>query len=327
MKIIPALMAFLLVSTSSLAEEPTLGWPVACTEGQNCWIVHHVDQDTSPAAQDFTCGHLTYNGHDGTDVAVRDFAAVKTGIDVRAALDGKVVRVRSDVDDHHGTADDLTAAKQSKKECGNLVSLLHADKWVTEYCHMKKGSIAVSLGQTVTKGTKLGQVGQSGLAEFPHLHFSLRHNNVVIDPFTGKGVTGCGVVGHDLWEHKIPYEAVKIYAAGFTSAVPDMSTISLNAESASRITPDSDALLFWASLYGLEAGDKINMTLLAPDGKILAESNQTSPQQKIRYFLYAGRKNKTRFTPGTYQGTTTLTRTLPDGSILTRKVEKSVTIR
>lgn len=327
MKILPVLISFLIISTPVLADQPSLGWPVACIEGQNCWIVHHVDQDASPAAQDFRCGHLTYNGHDGTDIAVRDFATVQSGMDVHAALDGKVVRVRNDVDDHHGTKADLAAAKQSTKECGNLVSLLHADKWVTEYCHMKKGSVAVALGQSVTKGTRLGQVGQSGLAEFPHLHFSVRHNNTVIDPFTGKGVTGCGVAGHELWDHKIPYEAVKIYASGFASTVPDMNAIGINAGSVSRIGPDADALLFWASLYGLEAGDRINMTLLGPDGKVVAESNQVAPQRKIRYFLYTGTRNETRFMPGTYQGTATLTRTLSDGSVLTRKAEKSVIIR
>jgi hypothetical protein len=327
MRIIPALIAFLLVSSSALAQEPSLGWPVACAEGKNCWVVHHVDQDTSPAAQDFHCGHLTYDGHDGTDIAVRDFATMQSGLDVLAALNGKVVRVRNDIDDHHGTAADLAAAKQSKKECGNLVSILHAGKWVTEYCHMKKGSIAVAMGQTVAKGTKLGQVGQSGLAEFPHLHFSLRHNNAVIDPFTGKGLSGCGATGEELWEHDIPYEGIKIYAAGFAGEVPNASALNLNAEQTSRIQPNSAALVFWMALYGLEAGDKINMTVISPDGKVFVESNETAAKQKIRYFQYAGKKNQMRLMPGEYQGTATVTRTLPDGSFLTRKAEKSLIIR
>lgn len=327
MRIIPCLIAFLMVSAPAFAEAPSLGWPVACAEGQNCWTVNHVDQDTSPAAQDFHCGHLTYDGHDGTDIAVRDFATVQSGIDVRAAADGKVVRVRNDIDDHHGTQADLAAAKQSEKECGNLVSLLHADKWVTEYCHMKKGSVSVSMGQTVKKGTKLGQVGQSGLAEFPHLHFSLRHNNAVIDPFTGKGVSGCATASRGLWERDVPYEGVKIYAAGFSDKALETSAISLNAESPQTLPAASPALVFWVSLYGLEAGDKITMTLQGPDGKIFAQSAETAAKTKIRYFHYTGKKNNALLMPGIYRGTATLARTLPDGSILTRKTAKSVTIR
>lgn len=183
------------------------------------------------------------------------------------------------------------------------------------------------MGQTVKKGAKLGQVGQSGLAEFPHLHFSLRHNKTVIDPFTGKGVSGCGIASHGLWEHGILYDGVKIYAAGFSDKVLETSDISLNAESPQTLPAASPALVFWVSLYGLEAGDKIMMTVQSPDGKIFAQSDETAAKTKIRYFHYTGQKNNALLMPGIYRGIVTLARTLPDGSILTRKAAKSLTIR
>ncbi len=327
MKIIAVWIAFFLVSAPAFADGPALGWPVACTEGKDCWIVNYVDQNPSPEAQDFHCGHMTYEGHDGTDIAVRDFAAMRNGMNVLAALDGKVVRVRNDVDDHHGTAADLAAAKQSKKDCGNLVSLLHADNWVTEYCHMKKGSVAVTLGETLKKGMKLGEVGQSGRAKFPHLHFSLKDNNTAVDPFTGSGVGGCGTAGHELWDTKIPYNEVKIFAGEFWGEVPDTSTTNLSVSPAHRITPNAPSLIFWVSLYGLEAGDKLEMMIYAPNGKIFAKSQHVAPQRKIRYSHYTGKRNVTRLIPGVYEGIATLTRTLPNGQLVTRKVEKSITIR
>lgn len=327
MKTILALVIFLTAATPAFADAPALGWPVACTEGKDCWIVNYVDQDKSAAARDFQCGHLTYDGHDGTDIAVRDFAATQKGMDVRAALDGKVVRVRNDIDDHHGTAADLAAARQSKKECGNLVSLLHAGKWVTEYCHMKKGSVAVTLGQTVKKGTKLGEVGQSGLAAFPHLHFSLKQNNASIDPFTGAGIAGCGLTHHELWETKIPYEPIKIYATGFSDTTPDLNKLNLDMAATPVIPSNSPALVFWVALYGLNAGDKISLTLTGPDGKVFAQSHETAAQQKISNFRFTGKKNSSRLATGNYKGIATIRRTMPDGSFLTRTASNSVSIR
>lgn len=327
MKIIACFTVLLLTLTSAFAAEHSLGWPAGCSEGKDCWIVNYVDQDKSASARDFECGNLTYNGHDGTDIGLRDFSTMQKGVDVRAAMEGKVVRVRNDIEDHHGTASDLAAARQSRKECGNLVSLLHADKWVTEYCHMKKGSVSVALGQTVSKGTKLGEIGQSGLAEFPHLHFSLKHNNAAIDPFTGQSIAGCGLARHELWETPIPYEPVKIYATGFSDAAPDLKSLKLDVAATPDIRSYSPALVFWVLLYGLQAADTIDLTLKGPDGKVFAQSSETAPQPKISYFRFTGKNNSSQLAAGTYQGTATLTRRLPDGSVLTRKAEKTIIIR
>jgi murein DD-endopeptidase MepM/ murein hydrolase activator NlpD len=38
------------------------------------------------------------------------------------------------------------------------------------------------VGQTVTKGQKIGYVGSSGIATGPHLHFGVLKNGVAIDP-------------------------------------------------------------------------------------------------------------------------------------------------
>ena len=45
---------------------------------------------------------------------------------------------------------------------GNFVTVRHADNTVFAYCHMKVGSIVVSVGQYVKQGMKLGTVGATG---------------------------------------------------------------------------------------------------------------------------------------------------------------------
>jgi hypothetical protein len=63
-------------------------------------VVNYLDTDPSPERfADFRCGRRTYDGHDGTDFAVRDAMAMEQGVDVLAAADGTVLRLREGVRD------------------------------------------------------------------------------------------------------------------------------------------------------------------------------------------------------------------------------------
>lgn len=51
------------------------------------------------------------------------------------------------------------------------------------YGHMQFGSLAVSVGQTITRGQQLGLVGSTGQSTGPHLHFGILIDGVEIDPY------------------------------------------------------------------------------------------------------------------------------------------------
>ncbi len=59
---------------------------------------------------------------------------------------------------------------------GNLVVIEHPDHLYTLYGHLSK--ILVQQGQKVSSGDQIGEVGQSGVAIGPHLHFEVRRGNV-----------------------------------------------------------------------------------------------------------------------------------------------------
>jgi murein DD-endopeptidase MepM/ murein hydrolase activator NlpD len=59
---------------------------------------------------------------------------------------------------------------------GNLVVIQHQDKLFTLYGHLSK--ILVQQGQKVTTGDQIGEVGESGVAIGPHLHFEVRRGDV-----------------------------------------------------------------------------------------------------------------------------------------------------
>ena len=65
---------------------------------------------------------------------------------------------------------------------GNVVFIKHANGHTTVYAHLSR--ILVKRGQSVTQGQTLGEVGSTGWATGPHLHFEFRVNGQHQDPLT-----------------------------------------------------------------------------------------------------------------------------------------------
>jgi murein DD-endopeptidase MepM/ murein hydrolase activator NlpD len=57
---------------------------------------------------------------------------------------------------------------------GNCIAILHADKSVSIYGHLKQNSIKVKKEDAVQTQQLIGEIGVSGSSFFPHLHFELR---------------------------------------------------------------------------------------------------------------------------------------------------------
>jgi murein DD-endopeptidase MepM/ murein hydrolase activator NlpD len=73
----------------------------------------------------------------------------------------------------------VTAVGQSS-ELGNYVMVSHADHYATLYAHCSR--ITASSGQSVQPGDPIAEVGQSGEATGPHLHFELQQNTTFLNP-------------------------------------------------------------------------------------------------------------------------------------------------
>lgn len=293
----PFLAAFLALAQPAGAIE--LAWPVACQLGETCYIQQYLDHDPGPGAQDFTCGPLSYDAHDGTDIALANRAAMEAGVDVLAAAPGTVRGLRDGVADF--------APVVEGRECGNGVLIDHGQGWVTQYCHLRQGSVAVQVGQRVAAGDRLGQIGQSGLAEFPHLHLSVRQDDVEIDPFA-PGAAGCGAPpADDLWAVTPAYQPGGLLAAGFSTAVPEFDTI--RAGLATEPLPaDAPGLVLWGHLFGARAGDALVFTITGPEGPFLAETVTVDRSQAQSFRALGKRRSTAAWPAGTYQGSISLMR-------------------
>lgn len=63
---------------------------------------------------------------------------------------------------------------------GRTVFVDHGQGLITMYCHLKR--IDVVAGQALARGEPLGEVGSSGRASGPHLHWSVILNGAMVDP-------------------------------------------------------------------------------------------------------------------------------------------------
>lgn len=79
-------------------------------------------------------------------------------------------------------ADGVVALQRSMVMSGNTVLLNHGFGLQTTYIHMSK--INVADGQRVKQGDVIGEIGMTGRANGPHLHFSVNWFNTCLDPET-----------------------------------------------------------------------------------------------------------------------------------------------
>ncbi|KFC69227.1 Peptidase, family M23/M37 [Bosea sp. LC85] len=315
----PLLLA---LATAALAENlpreglpredlPRFVLPLSCEVGRNCFIQNYVDADPTSSAKDYACGSLSYDKHNGTDFRLATMTAQRAGVDVLAAADGRVVRLRD------GSADasvrDTGRAAVQGSECGNGVVIEHADGWQTQYCHMAQGSLQVNVGDLVRAPQPIGKVGLSGLTEYPHLHFIVRRHGQIVDPFAYEApAQACGA-GQSLWDPALgpalAYRQRSILNAGFASTPVSMAA--LEAGETEQNLPDfgAPALVAYARGIGLKTGDVQSLVLKDPSGRTLAE-NQAPPLERNRAqsLIFAGVKQPAAgWAKGAYQATYTVT--------------------
>ncbi len=295
-------------------ERPRLSLPIACEVGKTCFIQSYVDVDPGPGVRDYACGGATYEAHNGTDFRLNSAAQSDQGVAVLASADGTVKGTRDGMQDIF--AKQLGKEVLQGRECGNGVVVDHGGGWETQYCHMRRGSIAVRSGDKVTRTQRLGDVGYSGMAEFAHLHLTLRHNGQIVDPFSGRAQNAeCASHPREaqgLWEESavtaLQYMGSQFMAASFTASVPELNALERN-HAQTEPNAKSEQLIFFARLLNARAGDSIRVTIKGPAG---FDTEKTSPpieRNKATYMVYAGKRRTLPSWPaGKYEGEAQLLR-------------------
>jgi murein DD-endopeptidase MepM/ murein hydrolase activator NlpD len=96
--------------------------------------------------------------------------ALHTGLDFQADI-GTPIRA---------AAGGVVIAQEWHPAFGNLVELDHGNQLVTRYAHASK--VRVNKGDLVRRGQHIADVGATGRATGPHLHFEVLVSGVPVDP-------------------------------------------------------------------------------------------------------------------------------------------------
>lgn len=203
------LLTLLVFAAPTIARAQTFRRPVACDSCIANW--YYFDEDASGGTQDWNCGTSTYNGHRGSDFSLAGGnGAIDTGWDITAVADGTVTQAEDGHFDHCSTCDatvDSRCGLGIGSGFGNHITVDHGTHTVV-YAHMRTGSVRVAVGDHVTCGQVVGQIGSSGCTTGAHVHVEPRplHGGYLtaFDPFAG----GCSPTTPSLWTSQGPWRGM-----------------------------------------------------------------------------------------------------------------------
>lgn len=300
------LVAVTLSSASVYAEAPPpiLFLPVACDLAKECSIQKYFDRASGPERLDYRCGTLTTDGHDGLDIRLRRTPDMVRNIPVVAAADGIVLRIRDGVADANVRI--TGGVGMDDRQAGNAVIIDHGNGWVTQYSHLKRGSVAVSPGAAVKAGTPLGAIGMSGNAEFPHVHFEVRRDGVAVDPFAHDTREGCAASRKSLWSDRalsaLAYREGEVLDVGF-AADRNAALEMRHAMVATDALRDPAHLILWGAASGARDGDEQHFIITVPNGERILDHRQRVVRGGLDWVGFAGvRRPAGGWARGRYSG-------------------------
>jgi murein DD-endopeptidase MepM/ murein hydrolase activator NlpD len=133
---------------------------------------YHHDDSAQKYALDMVILDKDGSTYSGSGTKNKDYYAY--GKDIVAPANGKVIEI---VDGLRDNVPQKTTNDYAYN--GNFVMIKHSDGIYSTLCHLRSGSILVEVGQSVKRGQKLGECGNSGNSSEPHLHFHVMDSDTL----------------------------------------------------------------------------------------------------------------------------------------------------
>lgn len=174
---------------------------ITATSPSNGWI-NPVQGASMPGPGSLYGDPRTHGPHRGVDLNSDD----GMGSPIRAAADGTVSWIWSDMG-------------------GFGILIEHGNDWQTKYQHLgsKDQTVqpyAVPNGSQVRQGQIIGFMGDSGNANGPHLHYSMLHNGVFVDPMSTGFFTGA--VNLDRIDDQVAPETAEARRTTLRQMIPEL---------------------------------------------------------------------------------------------------------
>ncbi|NOQ75261.1 MAG: peptidoglycan DD-metalloendopeptidase family protein [Crocinitomix sp.] len=284
----------LLAASPKISKTQVLTIPIKGVYGVDYIIVNYPDwhADDGPVLvedgfkSDHNNGSKTYDGHQGTDFVISGFPQMDSSVYVMAADAGKIIHVTDGLFDRE--TDGI-----KEYGLGNYIGIYHpSSNTYSYYGHLKTNSVIVKVGEVVSAGQTIAEVGSSGNSTDPHLHFELWKKGVLSDP----AIDPWGM-SHDsgsarwkspptyddsyaVWESGfVNYDSVENFVPATWFPLRERSALKSNFNNADPF------FTFWALQYGLKVGDKTSIKWYEPNGDLYA-SESTSYLTQDWWFHY-----------------------------------------
>ncbi len=281
--------------------------PLDCpVYGEDCYILNFVNAGLETDPRDYSCGSLTYAEHRGTDFRLLSLQEMEAGVSVLAAAPGEVVQVHDGMPDANYRLFGRDAI--ADRGLGNRVVIDHGDGIRSTYGHMRRGSVAVSVGDTVARGQMIGLVGMSGLTDFPHVHFEVSDQGSFVDPFTGAlRHEGCGLIGESLWQQetlaKLRYLRTVVIRSGFADETLNRAAVEYGLFNEGPIAATSTALVMHVYVAGIQEGDAFVAEITDPTGaRFVKSGSEFDRHRQSRLFAIGKQDLLEPLIPGIYTG-------------------------
>lgn len=264
---------------------PIVGAPMA-----DLFYGAYLDHDPGGGARDHACGLKAYDGHGGVDILLRNFQVQDKGVPVIAAADGTVAWATDGLPDRSTTWNGTSGF-------GNSVEITHPGGSSTIYGHLRRGSVAVSRGESVRRGALLGLVGSSGRSNWPHLHFEVRKGGVSLDPFAGE----CSPT-KSMWADQLAYQnAFKVTDAGITDQPATFAVLLERPPTLSAFPLNAAGFRFWLQVANQPAA-QTRFELRAPGGALRDGGQvQVGASFSMRYLVLDVPVNGQLVEPGAWE--------------------------
>lgn len=271
------LITLVLLCKSNISQAQNFTLPIEGEPFVDWTIVNYKDLDNSINFSDWNGGNYTYNGHDAIDFTLPNFAAMDKGVSVLAAGNGVVI------DLHDGEFDRWSRVNPNPGRQANWLLIDHGNGVRTEYYHLKKHSLLVSVGDSVQKGQKIAEVGSSGFSSDPHLHFAVYENLETIETYQNPNYW---------WEKPLEYagNVDGVLDSGIMDHYPSTSELVDRPVDVTSFNIENSAnplVVSWSNLHWNNTASELIYQLVNPNGAIVNQFN-FSPSQ-IRFgWWYVG---------------------------------------
>lgn len=278
------------------------GWPMRANTNYDdipnyYSIINYWDLSSGGAQTDWRCNSRTYDGHNGTDIALWPFWwRMKDNFNVLAvaAAPGIVIDVVENNVDTRCVQSSFTA---------NRVAVLHSDSTISYYLHLKQNGVIVSDSDVVEEGQALAYIASSGRSTYPHLHFQVEDKDGNdIEPFKNTGSPDCNSTTTDTWwKSQKPYWEPQINRVATHSARPTLWGPDDNdadywcqqheSPSLKNNFSGSDSIYFYLYFHDLQTNDDWDITVTQPNGVdwFSSSGNHSGGNAAFNYYSYARR--------------------------------------